>query len=165
MNKRALFFLIVIIFSIVIQTSVLPVYIDGLFKPDLLLILMVFISLRYQNVPGGALIAWLLGLLKDLFSGLYTGLNAFAFLAIYLVIKHIADRLYTESPLLFVITITAASLAAAGLNLLLLLVFDQSHGIFYSMYPGIIPHLLVNAFAASLFGLFPDAGFIQDKKG
>lgn len=155
MNKRGLLLFSVVFFSVIIQTTVLPVYIATPFKPDFLLIFMVYLALRSPSVSGGAVIAWLLGLLKDVFSALYLGMNAFGFLLIYLFIKHIADRLYAESPLLFVVTITLAGLASASLNFMLLLMFDQTSGIFYSMSAGIIPHLLVNAFVASLAGLLP----------
>lgn len=117
---------------------------------------MVYLALRSSPAaPSGAILAWLLGLLKDVFSSLYLGLNAFSFLLIYLVIKHIADRLYAESPLLFIVTITLAGLTSVTLNFMLLLMFGQSSGLFYSMAAGLVPHLLVNAFAASLAGLFP----------
>jgi rod shape-determining protein MreD len=155
MNKRGLLLFSVIFLSVIIQTTILPVYIIPQFKPDLLLICMVYLALRSPSVPAGAFIAWILGLLKDVFSALYFGMNAFSFLLIYLFIKHIADRLYAESSLLFVITITLAGFASVTLNFLLLLMFDQSSGIFYSMSAGLIPHLLVNAFAASLVGLIP----------
>lgn len=155
MNKRGFLLVSIIFFSIVVQTTILPVYIATQFKPDLLLICMVYLALRSPVVSSGAFWAWILGLLKDIFSGIFLGMNAFSFLVIYLFIKHISDRLYAESPLLFVVTITLAGFASITLNFLLLLMFDQSSGIFYSMLAGLIPHLLVNAFAASLVGLLP----------
>lgn len=155
MNKKGLLLFFVIFFSVVVQTSVLPVYITPQFKPDLLLILIVYLALHSPPIPAGAFWAWSIGLLKDVFSALFLGMNAFSFLLIYLFIKHIADRLYAESPLLFVIIVTLASFASVTLNFLLLLMFDQASGILLSMSSGLIPHLLVNAFVASLVGLLP----------
>src|SRR5450631_2110622 len=99
-NSAVLFALVL---AVVLQTSVLPVHVASPFKPDLLLVAMVYLALRSPVAPG-ALMAWILGLVKDIFSGLYLGLNAFSFLIIFLVIKSISDRLYAESGELFVAT-------------------------------------------------------------
>lgn len=155
MNKRgALLLAGSVISAVLLQTTVLPVHIATPFKPDLLLIIMVYLALR-GTFRSGAPLAWLMGLLKDVFSGLYLGLNAFTFLLIFLVIKNAADRLYAESSFLFVVTVSVATLASVTANLLLLLMFTQTPGIAYSMTAGIIPHILTNAFAASLVALLP----------
>jgi len=150
-NTTAIFALLL---AVVLQTSVLPIHVATPFKPDLLLVAMVYLALRGTSASG-ALLAWFLGLVKDVFSGLYLGLNAFSFLIIFLVIKSISDLLYAESSELFVVTVTAASLACVTLDLLLLLMLTSTPGILYSMSAGLLPHLLVNAFAASLVTLLP----------
>jgi rod shape-determining protein MreD len=150
-NIAALFALVV---AVVLQTSVLPVHMADSFKPDLLMVAMVYLALRSSVVPG-ALLAWILGLIKDVFSGLYLGLNAFSFLIIFLVIKSISDLLYAESGELFVVTVSAATLACVTVNLILLLMLTYTPGITYSMIAGLLPHLLANAFAASLVTLLP----------
>ncbi len=150
-NLTALF---VIFAAVVLQTSVLPVHVATPFKPDLLLVAMVYIALR-SSLGAGALTAWSLGLLKDVFSGLYLGLNAFTFLIIFLVIKSISDRLYAESGELFVVTVGAATLVCVTLDLILLVMLTSSPGIVYSMAADFLPHLLATAFAASLVTLLP----------
>jgi len=145
---------IVIVSAVVFQSAVVPIYIASPFKPDLLLIFVVYLALR-GSFKAGAPLSWTLGLVKDVFSGLYLGLNAFSFLFIFMVIKNISDRLYTESAPLFVITVSVATLSCVSLNLLLLVMFTASPGIVYSMGVGLVPHLLVNAFAASLIPLIP----------
>lgn len=155
MNKRgALIFAGAVLSALLLQTTVLPIHISTPFKPDLLLVIMVYLALR-GAFRSGTPLAWLLGLLKDVFSGLYLGLNAFTFLVIFLVIKNAADRLYAESGFVFVVTVSVATLAAVTADLLLLLMFTQTPGIAYSMAAGIIPHMLTNAFAASLVALLP----------
>jgi rod shape-determining protein MreD len=143
-----------LVLAVVLQTSILPVHVLAPFKPDLLLVAMVFLALRGPAAQG-ALLAWTLGLLKDVFSGLYLGLNAFSFLLIFLVIKSISDLLYAESGELFVVTVSAATLACVSANLVLLLMLTSTPGITYSMLAGLLPHLLANAFAASLVTLLP----------
>lgn len=151
---RGLSALCAITAALVLQTSVLPFYLSNPFKPDLLLIVAVYIALRGPFVSG-ALLAWLLGLAKDVFSGLYLGLNAFSFLIVFLVITSISDLLYAESGELFVVTVGAATLACVAIDLLLLVMLTSVSGISYSMAAGALPHLLSNAFAASLVTLFP----------
>ena len=143
-----------LVLAVVLQTSILPFHLISAFKPDLLLVAMVYLALRGPAAQG-ALMAWALGLVKDVFSGLYLGLNAFSFLIIFLVIQSISDLLYAESGELFVVTVSAATLACVTVNLILLLMLTATPGIAYSMTAGILPHLLATAFAASLVALLP----------
>jgi rod shape-determining protein MreD len=143
-----------LVLAVVLQTSVLPVHVASPFKPDLLLVAMVYLALR-GPVAQGAILAWILGLIKDVFSGLYLGLNAFTFLIVFLVIKSISDLLYAESGELFVVTVSAATLACVTANLLLLVMLTSTPGITFSMTADLLPHLLANAFAASLVTLLP----------
>ncbi|MDO9069853.1 MAG: rod shape-determining protein MreD [Deltaproteobacteria bacterium] len=153
-RRNFLLLFLSVLASMILQVSVLPVYLISSFKPDLLLIIMVFLGLR-GSFETGTPLAWLLGLLKDSFSGLYLGLNAFSFLLIFFAIKSTSDRLYADSPGLFVLAVCAASLACSTINLILLLMFTYSGGILYSIFTDIVPYLLVNSFAASLLTLFP----------
>jgi rod shape-determining protein MreD len=153
-RQAAVLFICLIIASIVIQVSLLPVFIRPPFKPDLLLIIMVYISLR-GSFGAGATMAALLGMINDVFSGLYLGLNAAAFLISFLVIRSVSDRLYADNAILFVLTVAGVTLAVFTLNLLLLIMFTTSPGIAYSMLSDIFPHLLVNAFVASIVSAFP----------
>ena len=154
MNRPALLFVCAVLVAVLLQVAVLPVHIATPFKPDLLLIIVVYMALR-GTFEAGTPLAWLLGLLKDVFSGLYLGLNAFTFLLIFLVIKNVADRLYAESGFLFVVTVAVATMASVAMDLLLMLMLTQTPGIAYSITSGLIPHFLTNAFAASLVALLP----------
>jgi len=156
-----LIFVFAVMLAVVLQTAVLPVYLEKSFRPDLLLIIMVFVALR-GSFEAGIPLSWSLGLLKDVFSGLYLGLNAFTFLLIFLIIKSVADRLYAESGFLFVVTVVVATLICVTGNFLLLLMFTKTPGIAYTMVVNVIPHELVNAFAASLITLLPNFFTVED---
>lgn len=145
---------VVLVVAVVLQTSIMPVHVATAFKPDLFLVAMVYLALRGPAVQG-AFLAWSLGLVKDVFCGLYLGLNAFSFLIVFLVIKSISDLLYAESGELFVVTVSAATLGCVTVDLVLLLMLTSSPGITYSILAGLIPHLLVNAFVAALITLLP----------
>ena len=153
-RRAALLMFCTIMASIVIQTSLLPVFIRPSFKPDLLLVIMVFVALR-GSFESGAPLAWILGMLNDVCSGLFLGLNAATFLISFLVIKSVSDRLYAESSFLFVLTVVGVTFFNFALNLFLLALFTTSPGIVYSMLSDLFPRLLVNAFIASLVTAFP----------
>ena len=153
MNK-GLLIPVSILCALLLQTSVIPVYFAPAFKPDLLLIVMVFLALR-NPYPFSAPTAWGIGLLKDIFTGLYLGLSAFSFLIIHSVIRHISDRLYAESDSVFVVSVVVSTLAGVLINLILLMMFTATPGISYTVLTGLFPHLLVNAFIASLLALLP----------
>lgn len=155
MSRRAILLLTcLVIASLVLQTAVFPVFLRPPFKPDLLLVIMVYMALR-ASFEVGAPLSWLLGLLNDVLSGLYLGLDAITFLIAFLVIRSVSDRLYADSAILFVLTAAGVTLACFTLNLLLLVTFTASPGIAYSMASDIIPRLLVNSFIASIVTLFP----------
>lgn len=155
MSRRLiLLFFCLVTAALVLQSAVFPVFLRPPFKPDLLLVIMVFIALR-SSFEVGAPLSWLLGLLNDVFSGLYLGLDAITFLIVFLIIRSVSDRLYADSALLFVMTVAGVTLASFALNLLLLIMLTTSPGIVYSMIYDIVPRLLVNSFVASLVTLFP----------
>lgn len=144
----------IIVFVVIVQTSLLPQYLMPAFKPDLLLIVMVYLALRAPletSLPS----AYALGILKDCTGGIYLGLNGFSFLAVYIFLKSVSDRLYVRSGLLFVITVSLATAAVVALDMLLLALFSQAQGLSASVLNAVIPHILVNAFFASIFAILP----------
>lgn len=145
---------LLILFVAVLQTSILPQYLALPYKPDLFLVLMVYLAMR-SPIVASLPAAYGLGLLKDSISGIYLGLNAFSFLVVYLVLKAMSDRLYVQSPVLFVLIVSCATVSVMAINLILLSVFSQGGGVFASMLFSLIPHLLMNAFTASLVAAFP----------
>ena len=151
---------VLVVLLVLLQTSVLPQYLSTLYKPDLLLILMVFLALR-APVATSLPAAYTLGLLKDCLSGLYLGLNAFSFLLVYLLLKAISDRLYVQNALLLVLTVSLSTLATMLINTVLLTIFSEASGIFSSMLTAMLPHLLMNAFIASLVAVFPEFGRVR----
>lgn len=147
---------LILLLVVALQVSVLPQYLEPHFKPDLLLVLMVMLALRSAtevSLPA----AYGLGLLKDCLSGIYLGLNALSFLVVYLVLKSVSERLYVQSSLLFVLTVVASTAGVMLVNLLLLTVFSQAPGVLPSLLHALVPHLLINAFVASLLVAVPDS--------
>ena len=150
---RFLKILMIVYGALLVQVTVLPGYLADPFQPNLLVIVIVYLGLREGGWIGG-LLAFLIGLVGDCFSGIYLGISAFSFLAIYLAMRKVSGRLYVDNLYLMVLVVFLATLVSGLLNLLLLILFSAAAGIYSTLLPALFPQSLVNAFAASiLFGL------------
>jgi rod shape-determining protein MreD len=162
MNKT-LKYLIAIIVALVLQVTLLPAYLDDPFKPNLLLIIVVFMGFRGE-MPGGSLSSLLLGLIQDCFSGIYLGLNGFSYLFIFILINKTAHRFYTDNSILMVLGAFLATQLHGLLNLLLLVMFSAADGIYLPLLSGILPQGLVNALMASLFFAFAPLARLEESR-
>ncbi len=141
---------LVIVSALLCQVTLFPVFLEDPFQPNLLIILVAYLGLRMPSRLAAAPGVYLLGLVQDSISGLYLGLSAFSYLAIFLLLGKISDRLYTDNRYLIILVVFLATIASGLLNLLLLLVFSVSPGIYAVLLPALIPQALVNALVASL---------------
>ncbi|TGU72630.1 rod shape-determining protein MreD [Geomonas terrae] len=139
----------VVVAACLLQMTLLPRYLQDPFQPNLIIILVVYLGLKLPHRYSGVAVL-LLGLLQDSFSGIYLGLHAFSYLCIYTLLSELADRLYTDNRVLFVLVVFIATLVSALLNLLMLLVFSVSNGLYASLLPALLPQALINALVASL---------------
>ncbi|OQY25195.1 MAG: rod shape-determining protein MreD [Desulfobacteraceae bacterium 4572_35.2] len=80
--KRLVLYLIVGIASILTQTSILPLLFGLTLRPDLILLLVLYIGLN-ETPLAGAFYAWLLGCILDVFCGTTLGLNGMIMLLIF----------------------------------------------------------------------------------
>jgi rod shape-determining protein MreD len=142
-------FSVIVAAALLLQQTLLPFWLTDPFQPNLLIVLTAYLGLRGS---GGAdwLTALLLGLVNDSFNGIYLGMFGFTFLAIYFLLRSMADRLYTDNIQLMILVTFLASVGAGLLQLLLLMIFSAADGLYTSLFAGLIPHGLVNALAASL---------------
>lgn len=146
-------FPILIALALLLQVTLLPAYLADPFQPNLLIIGVVYVGLRGESRFDGVL-AFLLGLLQDCFSGLYLGLNGFSFLVTYLLLRTTADRLYADSRYLLILLVFLATMGNGLLQLLLLLLFFAANGVYTTLLPSLFPQALVNALVTSLlFGV------------
>lgn len=144
---------IAILSALILQVTLLPAYIADPFKPNLLLIVVVWLGLRATPVRG-ALLAYLLGLVQDSCSGLYLGLNGFSFLMTFLVLQNISHRLYADNRYLMTLAVFIATIACGLAHLVLLALFSAAEGIYAALLVSLIPQGAVNALVASVvFGI------------
>ena len=141
--------------AVLLQMTLLPGYLKDPFQPNLIIVLVVYLGLKHPHSFGG-LAAFCLGIIQDSFSSIYLGLHGFSYLCLYTLLAELADRLFTNNRVLFVMVVFLATVACALLNLLMLLIFSVSKGLYASLLPALIPQALVNALVASCFlGLLP----------
>lgn len=143
--------------GIIFQVNVFPAYLSDPFKPNVLLVFVVYLGF-HAGFRCGTISSFLLGLVQDTFSGQYFGLNAFSYLLIFTLYHELAERLYTSSRLLMIVGTFLAVVINASIQYLLLLVFSASEGTFYSIFGAILPQgLTTSLVAASLLFLLPRA--------
>lgn len=155
---RLINFFLCIVLLIVLQVSILPVFLEAPFKPNLWIILVCFLALRGEKAVLGAFAAYFSGLVHGVFSGLYFGLSGISSLLIYLVLRKIADQLYTESIHLLVFTVFVSSLADALISLLLITLLSSGTGVYSSILTYMVPQAIITAFIVALF--FPAYSFL-----
>lgn len=132
------------------QVTVFPAIVADPFKPNFLLVAVVWVSLTVSTM-WGAVLVYLIGLLQDSVSGLYLGLNGISYLLIFLILHRIANRLYADSRYLMTLAVFLATLACGIYQLIMLALFSSAGGIVSTLISSLVPQSLVNALAASLF--------------
>ena len=135
--------------ALLLQAVLLPPLFPGGVKPDLLLLLTIWIGLRETPWKGGALV-YGLGWLYDAYAGVYPGLHGFVLLTIFLAVCGMATRLNTESlPLLWCL-VGGGTLLQAALTVFALQFFADA-GSFWIVVLNCLPaQLLFNLLAGYL---------------
>lgn len=149
--KRGIIYLTAGLAALFLQTTLLshlPI------KPDLVLVLVVCLGLSYEPFSG-AVLAFLLGCLTDVFAGSTPGFFALTKTVIFFFVYGMRERLYFESHLAKVGLVSVAALIEATMLVLLVRVTTYSAAPPSSMGPLIIgPVLLTALFAPFCFVLF-----------
>ena len=115
--RRVLALFACVLLVLVSQTTLLPAILPHYFKPELLLILVVYLCLT-ESLLRGALIAWGIGFLLDSCGGTQFGLHATIYLTIFIVGRASVQALNTENSLLLLFMVFCASLLQSGLLIL-----------------------------------------------
>jgi rod shape-determining protein MreD len=82
---------------LVLQTSFLPIFPGWFAKLDPLFVLVVFVSVRVDPFRGALIIIYL-GMLTDIFSGIYSGLHPVVYLTLHFMIKLLSRPLVLNEP-------------------------------------------------------------------
>ncbi|MCK4503651.1 MAG: rod shape-determining protein MreD [Desulfuromonadales bacterium] len=145
--NRTLIYLAMAGVAVVLQTVLLPVLLQGYHKPDLLLILVVYLGLHEESRRGGLLV-YLLGWAYDGVAGGFPGLNGFVLFAVFLAVRGIVSRVNTESsPLLLMLVVAGTALQFVMLAFALDF-FSQTTGVWSQIAWQMPVQLLLNFIAA-----------------
>ena len=151
--KQGLWLLITILAVLTLQVTVLDYFRVAGVKPDLVLLVVIFNSFR-QGSKNGALWGFAAGLLVDISTGGYFGLNALVLAASGYLGGEAKTGLYLNSGIRVAVVTLAVSMAA-GVFQYLLLAFS---GVFVSPWLAlvgiIIPGAIYNTLVALLIKLF-----------
>jgi rod shape-determining protein MreD len=135
--------------ALLLQTVLLPPLFPGGVKPDLILLLTIWIGLREPPWKGGALV-YGLGWLYDAYAGVYPGLHGFILLTIFLIVCGMATRLNTESlPLLWCL-VGGGTLMHAALTVFALEFFVDVNQFWALIIASLPAQLLYNLLAGYL---------------
>ncbi len=136
-----------------LQSSVFPVVLPPGFRPNLILILILYLGLS-ENFPRAVLVALLLGGIQDSFSGTSLGLYVSVDLAILLLVRLLSGRLNGESPALLLLLIAAGTLVQNLLVGFCLTVFADAGPVMPILLPALPQQLLANLLAATILLFF-----------
>jgi len=165
--KRFIFLLLTGVLLMTLQTTLLASLPIRRFRPDLVLIFMLYLGFSFSNVSGG-LLAFFLGFLMDLLSGNTYGLYTFTRPLIFFMAQLARGRFYWQgfsSQFLFVFVFSLLE----GFFILLIL-SGVSPMPLHNLYPSIWTHLLPQSLFTGLvtpvlFGLFQKGSvFLTEKQ-
>lgn len=145
--NRMLVYLALAGFAVVLQTAMLPSVLPGGYKPDLVLVLVVYLGLHEKPVQGGMLV-YLIGWLYDGFAGVFPGLHGFVLLSIFLCVRGIVTRVNTESSPLLLILVMAGTIMQVSLIGFALDFFKVAHEAWFLLAWKTVPQIFLNVVSA-----------------
>ena len=145
--NRTLVYLALAGVAVILQTVLLPLILPGSAKPDLLLILVVYLGL-HEGLWRGGLLVYLLGWCYDGVAGVFPGLNGFILLGIFLAVRGIVTRVNTESSPLLLLLVAAGTVVQTVMAAFALDFFRQAASIWPQLAWQLPMQLLLNFLAA-----------------
>lgn len=147
--RRFLLYLFIGIFCALLQSSLFPLLLPAGLRPNLLLILIIYLGLS-ENFNRAVLVALLLGGIQDSFSGTSLGLYVTVDLALLLLVRLLSTHLNTENPALLLLLIAGGTLVQNLLVGFCLMVFADAGPILSILLTALPQQLLANLLAAFL---------------
>ena len=145
---RITLYLFVGLLCMLFQTALFPRLFPVYLKPDLLLILVVYLGVNEEYGSGG-LLAYLFGCLLDVFAGSYVGMYGLSFLVLFFTVRGTVSYFNSENPLLLLFLVFCGTLLEAAM-LILLGFLAQVGELWIIVVRWIVPQLLLNITIAYL---------------
>jgi len=145
---RLLFYSLFGLCGLILQTAVLPRILPSHSKPGLLLIFAVYLGIGEKG-GSGALLAYVFGLLFDVFAGAEAGRYGLLFLLLYFSVRGTIGFFNPENPFLLLFLVACGTLVEAG-ALIFLDGFFADGTLWPIVLRGVLPQLLVNIVCAGI---------------
>jgi rod shape-determining protein MreD len=146
MNPNLIYFALAGI-GVIAQTVFAPILLQSYYKPDLILILVIYLGL-HEGPRRGVLPVYLMGCLYDGVAGTFPGLHGFVLLGIFLAVRGIVTRVNTESSSLLLLLVAVGTVMQSGLLAFALDFFSKTSAVWPQMLWHLPIQLLLNFFAA-----------------
>lgn len=141
--KRLALYLIGGIFLVLVQTSILPLFFGLTLRPDLILLLVLFIGLNETPISG-AFYSWLLGCILDVFCGTTLGLNGMIMLLIFCGTYMGGRQLNLKNDLVMLVATVLGTISNSLLLILTLLCFSEQRQSSFLILNGLPAQLFIN---------------------
>lgn len=148
MNRTFVYFLVGLLF-LLLQSGFCSRVLGLETKPDLLLILVIYLGL-HERCLRGAILCYLLGSLLDVFAGSSLGLFGTTFLVIFLAVRIIAGSFNTESSLLLLFMVFCGTLFQVVVLVFPLGYFADAGPLWAVILQHLLPQIVINVAAAFL---------------
>lgn len=158
---RMLVYCLLGLLALVLQCTLLARVFPLDYKPDLLLLLVVYLGVGEDSLRG-AVLAYLFGATQGVFSGIFPGLYGMVLLGTFLLIRSLIGRLNTESSILLLFVVFFATLVE-GTFLILLSFFSDAGSLWFIVFERVIPQAFINL--ASALVILKIISLLQGKPG
>lgn len=145
---RLLYYALFGLGGLVLQTAIMPRIFPSYSKPGLLLILAVYLGIGERG-GAGALLAYLFGLLFDVFAGGELGRYGLLFLLLFFSVRGTIGFFNQENPFLLLFLVACGTLIEA-VALVFLDGFFAAGTLWPIVLRAFVPQLLVNSICAGL---------------
>lgn len=145
-------YVLLIFGCLLIQSAILKPLLPAGLVPNLLIVVVVYLAF-FNSMPGGAVIAFMLGLALDMVSGTLLGPWAGAFVVVYLVYATVSQRIFCESSIVFAVASFIAAILAAGVYCALTAYVPFEHGLEW-VGSAILRSALLEGVGTALFAPF-----------
>jgi rod shape-determining protein MreD len=155
MMSDAVKWLLLFMVALILQTSFVPAISLGGIKPDLLIIVLFFFSLKYGVMPG-IFVGFFLGLGQDLYSPSLLGQNALVKTAVGALIGMVNERVMRTDPLIKTVLLLVVFIVHDALFLAVQMIKlgDSVGALFTGLFLHTLPRALYSIAVAALFYLW-----------
>lgn len=151
--KGLLIYLFCGLLFMLLQTTIFPRFLPPEMRPNLLLILVIYLGLS-ESFLRAAFLTLLLGALQDVFSGATLGLYATVQLTVFLLVRIFSDHLNVESRLLLLGLISAGTVLQTLLLCFFLTTFAEAGAVLGILLPDLPIMILFNLLAGCVLLVF-----------